>query len=39
MNNWLVDIIGLVTSVSRETKYTKADHVTRMIELEITDDK
>ncbi|XP_057428167.1 uncharacterized protein LOC130721389 isoform X2 [Lotus japonicus] len=38
-SDYLIDIIGLVTSVSREKKYTKADHVTRMIELEITDDK
>lgn len=34
-----VDVIGLVTNVSSEKKYPKACNVTRMIELELTDDK
>lgn len=35
----LIDMIGLVTNVSSEKQYPKAGKVTRMIELEITDDK
>ncbi|XP_057442175.1 uncharacterized protein LOC130733903 isoform X2 [Lotus japonicus] len=37
--DYLIDVIGLVTNVSREKQYAKAGKVTRMIELELTDDK
>ncbi|XP_057439786.1 uncharacterized protein LOC130732491 [Lotus japonicus] len=38
-SDFLIDVIGLVTNVSSEKKYPKAGNVTRMIELELTDDK
>ncbi|XP_057426322.1 uncharacterized protein LOC130719731 [Lotus japonicus] len=37
--NYLIDIIGLVTNVSKEKQYNKGCGVTRMIEMELTDDK
>ncbi|XP_057425548.1 replication protein A 70 kDa DNA-binding subunit C-like [Lotus japonicus] len=33
----LIDVIGLVTAVSREKQYTKGANITRMIELQLTD--
>ncbi|XP_057432581.1 uncharacterized protein LOC130725360 [Lotus japonicus] len=37
--NYLIDMIGLVTNVSKEKQYSKGGYVTRMIELELTDDR
>lgn len=35
----LIDVIGLVTAVSREKQYTKGANITRMIELQLIDDR
>ncbi|XP_057426086.1 uncharacterized protein LOC130719476 [Lotus japonicus] len=37
--NYIIDMIGLVTNVSSERQYTKGGSLTRLVELELTDEK